>query len=354
MEPLNAHRQEELLVAERAADWLRRLKSADAAERAAFMAWLKESPRHVREILLATTWDKVLDSLGDSGPADLEELASKTGADVIPLNPTSDVVRGETPPRRAATVRGFRKAGLAAAATVLMGFAIWASLKVLGDDAYTTAIGEQRVFALRDGSMVYLNAHSQLTADFSDQARDVHLLDGQAIFKVKHDAARPFRVHVNGAVIQAIGTQFDVQRLTDRTSVSVIEGKVRISAVEKTATAAKSTPTAKTASLVAGETASITSSGNVTLPSVVNVADATAWQQRRLVFRKRSLADMVLEFNRYNRVPQIRIESEVLRERQFNGVFDADDPESLVRFLEAAEDIAVDRDGGEIVIRARK
>jgi transmembrane sensor len=354
MEPMNAHRQEELLVAERAADWLRRLKNADASERAAFMAWLKESPRHVREILLATTWDKVLDSLGDPRTADLDELASKTGADVVPLNPTSNGVRREEPPRVTTPLRRYPlKAGLAAAATVLMGLAIWASLRVVGDDAYTTAIGEQRVFALQDGSMVYLNAHSRLTADFSDDARDVHLIDGQAIFKVKHDAARPFRVHVNGAVIQAIGTQFDVQRLTDQTSVSVIEGKVRISAADEAATAAKSALTPKTASLVAGETASITANGNVTSPSVVNVADATAWQQRRLVFRKRSLADMALEFNRYNRAPQIRVESEALRQRQFNGVFDADDPESLVRFLEAAEDIAVDRDGEEIVIRAR-
>jgi hypothetical protein len=62
---------------------------------------------------------------------------------------------------------------------------------------------------------------------------------------------------------------------------------------------------------------------------------------------------IAVEFNRYNREPQIRIEGEALQARQFNGVFDADDPESLVRFLESSDGIAVDRSGGEIVIHAR-
>jgi ferric-dicitrate binding protein FerR (iron transport regulator) len=45
-----------------------------------------------------------------------------------------------------------------------------------------------------------------------------------ANFKVKQDATRPFRVHVDSVVVQAIGTQFDVYRLKDQTNVAVIEG----------------------------------------------------------------------------------------------------------------------------------
>lgn len=78
--------------------------------------------------------------------------------------------------------------------------------------------------------------------------------------------------------------------------------------------------------LVAGETASIIASGNVTHPAAVDVADMMAWWQHRLVFRKQTLADIAFEFNRYNRKPQIRVEGEALQARQFNGVFDADDP----------------------------
>jgi transmembrane sensor len=249
---------------------------------------------------------------------------------------------------------GYRRiVGLIAAAAVLATLVIGVSLKMFGE-TYTTAIGEQRTVELEDGSMVYLNAQSHVKVDYTRDRRDVFLLDGEAIFKVKHDTARPFRVHVGDAFIQAVGTQFDVHRLTGQTNVAVIEGKVRISAREDESPASlEAQRAASGATLVAGETATIVANGKVTQPAAVDVADATAWRQHRLVFRKQTLADMALEFNRYNREPQIRIQGAALQAREFNGVFDADDPESLVRFLESSDGIAVDRNGGEIVIHPR-
>jgi len=246
-----------------------------------------------------------------------------------------------------------RVAGFAAAAVVLATLVTWTSLKMWAE-SYATAIGEQRTVELKDGSTIYLNAHSQVKVDFSRGLREVYLLDGEAIFKVKQDTARPFRVHVGDASIQAVGTQFDVHRLTGQTNVAVIEGKVRISASEGVSPPSQETRgIASEAILAAGETATIMALGKVTQPAAVDVADATAWRQHRLVFRKQTLADMALEFNRYNREPQIRVEGEALKTREFNGVFDADDPESLVRFLESLDGIAVDRSGRTIVIRTR-
>lgn len=57
---MDAHGAEDRLVAEQAAEWLCRLRSADLEEQAAFVRWLKKSPRHVREMLIAMTWDRVL------------------------------------------------------------------------------------------------------------------------------------------------------------------------------------------------------------------------------------------------------------------------------------------------------
>ena len=351
MGQVSAHREEELLVAERAADWLRRLDTADASERAAFVAWLKESPRHVREILLATTWDKVLDTLDSQRRVDLDALIAQGTNEVVRLKVTKPGRAIDTNPKAVGTYR--RVAGFAMAAAVLATLVTWTSLRMLGE-TYATAIGEQRTVELKDGSTIYLNAHSQVKVDFSRELRDIYLLDGEAIFKVKHDTARPFRVHVNDAFIQAVGTQFDVHRLTGQTNVAVIEGKVNISAPGSASPASQETqPTASVTTLAAGQTATIIANRKVTLPAAVDVADATAWRQHRLVFRKQTLADMALEFNRYNRDPQIRVEGEALQAREFNGVFDADDPESLVRFLESLDGIAVDRSGGVIVVRAR-
>jgi len=44
---------EQLSIAEQAAEWLVRLETASAQERAEFWNWLRESPLHVREALAA-------------------------------------------------------------------------------------------------------------------------------------------------------------------------------------------------------------------------------------------------------------------------------------------------------------
>lgn len=65
---------------------------------------------------------------------------------------------------------------------------------------------------LNDGSIVYLNTRSRVEEQFSRQARNVRLLEGEAMFSVEHDRARPFRMISDDTVIQAIGTQFNVYR----------------------------------------------------------------------------------------------------------------------------------------------
>jgi ferric-dicitrate binding protein FerR (iron transport regulator) len=50
----------QLTMAEEAAQWLERLKSADLSERQQFWTWLLESPAHVREVLVANACDLLL------------------------------------------------------------------------------------------------------------------------------------------------------------------------------------------------------------------------------------------------------------------------------------------------------
>jgi len=337
---MSVHREEEVLLAECAADWLRRLQAGDATENAAFMAWLKESPRHVREILLLTTWDKLLEHCDPQHHFDVEELHGSTASNVVTLQ-TDAPAGGRKQMTRLWTLWRLPVAIGAVAVAVVLGVVLpWGLLDAL-TDTYTTAIGEQRSVTLTDGSVMQLNTRSRLRVDYASGTRDVYLLKGQALFKVAHNAARPFRVHIGDAVIQAVGTQFDVYRRTDRTTVTVVEGVVRVLG-----------DSART--LTAGEATNVVAGGHVTDRKLVDVVDATAWRQRRLVFRKDSLAYIAAEFNRYNRAPQIRVEGEALGARQFNGVFDADDPQSLLLFLKEEPDLAFETRGGELIIRLRE
>ena len=194
----------------------------------------------------------------------------------------------------------------------------------------------------------------------------MRLVEGEALFVVAHDPGRPFRVATGIAVIQAVGTQFNVYRREDDTVVSVVEGEVKVSAetkgqsarsgaspsADKPAGAGTPRPETSFVTLTAGEEAIIALDGRVVKRAPSDVTGAIAWRQRRLVFQDDTLANVVAEFNRYN-FARIQVEGDNLRLRRFTGVLDADKPESLLRLLAQENDLTFDKQGDGFVIRPR-
>lgn len=343
----NPRRREELKkVTEQAAEWYTLFEEnpGTAEERAAFAQWIAESPLHVKAFLNVTAADRMVETVDIDWRPD--SIATTLGALPTSLYVMPGTARHEnaTEPTRG-NVRNRRRLtmgfGMAAAVTLAIG-GWWLISTAGGKQTYITGIGEQRSVELMDGSVAHLNAKSRLEVRFSATARELRLLDGEALFKVQHQPARPFVVYVNDTAVQAIGTQFDVDRRRETTTVTVLEGVVQISS-----------DTAPASRLAAGEAANVSTKGAVERAAAVNMAQVTAWRERRLVFEEDTLADIATEFNRYNRSPQLRIEDDAVRQRRYAAVFDADDPESLLQFLRKDPDLAFDARKGEIVIRAR-
>lgn len=340
----------EELLAREAAHWVRRLKNASPKEQAEFARWLRESRAHVRELLLATSWDVILHHLGHERPVDVTKLRAAC-ANVIsvkesPVTPT---------PKRVLALRWPWFIAVATSLTITAAVLLGA-LPLLREvlwHQYATPVGEQRAIALDDGSVISLNARSSLRVDFSSGARDIYLKDGQALFSVAHDPARPFRVHVNGSVVQALGTKFDVRRLSERTEVAVLEGRVQVGRDLGSTSATSLEKLVARTQLGEGQALSISSTGEISAPAPVDVSEMSAWRQRRLVFRDRPLGEIVEEFQRYNATPRLLVESEELRERRFNGVFDADSPETLIAALASDDTIVIERRGKDLLIRPR-
>jgi transmembrane sensor len=240
-----------------------------------------------------------------------------------------------------------------AASVVLMGAVHWLGpLFGLTGQSFATGVGEQRTIALADGSIVQLNTNSRLRVNLSEKQRDIRLLNGEAIFKVHRDSARPFRVLTGDAVIQAIGTEFNVHSGTGRTNVSVLEGAVRISTSNDQALPVGSSAQRET-QLAAGEEASIVT-GRIIKNKAPDVSETVAWRQRRLIFRADTLGDIASEFNRYNRAPQVRLNNPALAQRRYTGTFDADDPGALALLLSQEADLAIDSTENEIVVHYRR
>jgi transmembrane sensor len=238
-----------------------------------------------------------------------------------------------------------------AAAAVLLGVAasvFWPTVDYLnGWRSFETVIGEQRSVSLSDGSIVQLNTGTRIKARVSAEARDIRLLKGEALFKVAQDRSRPFKVTTADAAILAVGTQFNVYQFDGRTKVSVLEGRVRVTAADMPA----ATPGGPI--LTAGQEVEIHQDGKSIQRAASDVGSAAAWLQRRVVFKQEPLANVLTEFNRYRKSPRLRVSDPALAARKYSGTFDVDDPRSLEDVLSNETDVVLEQAGDEIVIRKR-
>lgn len=350
---MNPQFQEQSSIAEQAARWVRVLNTDDPQQSAAFVEWIKASPLHVRELLLASWLDDELGAIDPERRIDVRELIDRARSNVSPIGAHIPVSASapDTPLRRDAWI-GRIAASVALLAILATG--VWYA-RSTADSSYATHLGEQRVFELADGSVVFLNTQSRIQVRYSDAARDVYLRNGQALFQVRRDAARPFRVHAGSAVIQAIGTQFDVRLYSDRATVAVVEGTVRVSSGDAadSAQVSGSAPRRAPAQIIAGEGATVETDGVIEVAAKIDAEAVTAWRRQRLVFRDAALGDIANEFNRYNLAPRLRVEGAAVAAQRYNGSFNAHNPESLLNYLAQDAGLWFERRGDEVVIRER-
>jgi transmembrane sensor len=320
-----------------------RVGDADASARARFDQWLRASPEHIRAYMeIARTYVE-LPALASNQRIDVDALIASARSDVNVLQLREAVTAPAAAPRLPPPRWKLALAASMLVAAVGVSTFLWISAHRFL--TYTTEIGENRQITLADGSTVDLNARSRLRVEFSKGERDVELLDGQALFEVTHDAARPFVVRSGGAVVRAVGTRFDVYRGSAGTTVTVVEGRV---AVGDTVFA----PDAPDATLVsAGEQVTVTAQA-ITKPKHADVAAATAWMQHRLIFDGTPLSEVVENFNRYN-ARQLIIEDPALADFHVSGVYTSTDPSSLIRFLKEQPGVVVTESADAVRIGRR-
>ena len=211
------------------------------------------------------------------------------------------------------------------------GFAIAAGLAVAvvgpmvsepSVQTYATGKGQHQRVTLADGSVVDLNAETRLSVSFSGKARQVTLGDGEAIFDVVHDAARPFTVAASSHTVRVVGTQFDVRNRGDDLSVTVARGKVE---VRPTASSGR------TFLLTPGQRLDVNRSGTGSL-SAVDPQEAFGWRSGRLVYRAEPLANVVADLNRQY-VQQIEVSDPQLGKMPITGVIVLDGQAAVITRL---------------------
>lgn len=236
---------------------------------------------------------------------------------------TQDVMRRSAPRarRRRLAVLWSGVGVIAAGAILVLALAVWIPTR----NVYDTAVGEQRLVRLADGTQVRLDTNTRLQVRFSGDERRVRLDRGQALFTVAHEAKRPFRVTAGATEITALGTVFDVRREPQGARVTLVSGSVGVTEIDDRRSQGWR--------LAPGQ--QLTTSSDQAAPQTVDVAVATSWSDGRLIFRNTPLREAVAEVNRY--LPdKIVLASGAPREVAVNGVFVAGDRDA---FVSAASDL---------------
>jgi len=193
---------------EQAVGWAVRTGDPAFADWDAFTAWLEASPAHAR------AYDEATAAAAEG--ADLLRLAGPANDDV-PLNSAAPVL----PFHRRAWFAG------AFAASLVAVMALWLMPGTAADRyRIETAPGQMRSVALGPGTSIALAGGSGVELDRANP-RFARMIQGQALFTVRHDAAHPFEVEVGDERLVDIGTVFDVRHDDGALSVAVSEGAVQ-------------------------------------------------------------------------------------------------------------------------------
>lgn len=202
-----------------------------------------------------------------------------------------------------------------AAAITMAATIAWLLLPSLSTpNEFATRAGEQREITLPDGTLVWLNANTQMEYEntFGTSVREV-TLSGEAYFEVEPDPTKPFRIHLGNATVEVVGTSFNLRSYAAEPDIvlNVMTGMVRFGQREKIEVSR------------GNEAIYRISTGRLQPVRPLNL-NSTAWKTRQLVFEDALLGNVASDLGKYFG-KSIVIETPEVVDCHFTGSFQ--DPE---------------------------
>ncbi len=322
-------------VRKQAARWAERLMDSEltASEREEFQRWLMADESHQREF---RAHNLILNLACD--------LPDETRDELLVLAMEGTQPRG---PRRPVWMTG-----LAASLLLAVGLVGWFVYRYEAPStAHVTAAGMTRDVALPDGSIAHLNTRTDLRWIARSDERRVELLEGEALFDVRHDPAKPFTVVLDASEIRVLGTRFNVRRRQSaEVVVTVLEGTVAVSQGRTSG----STQPAWTRELHANEQIVYGATGLVRDVHAAAGANAARWREGILEFEDEPLSNIVADLGRYTD-RQILVRDPRLAQLRLGGQLNVSDSiENSLRLLERLAPVAAHQSGDTFVLDYRQ
>jgi len=207
------------------------------------------------------------------------------------------------------------------AAMLLIAFGLgWASqFMSFADKQQTTEVVMQEIFVpkgqvnqlfLADGTRIWINSETHLSApSVFDSKERVVKLNGEAFFEVAKDNNRPFKVEVNGQLIEVLGTTFNVRAYKNSYEVETTleKGQIRLQIGKQTTL------------LSPGEQSVLDKKTNQLIIRKVDPANFTSWKDGRYEFQNKDLVEVFKVVERWYDV-EITVDETYFKGMHFSGV----------------------------------
>lgn len=296
-----------------ALEWLSLLHGrASPADRQAFSRWLQADPAHAEAYADA----QVLWEMSEIPAA---KLAAEDADTLDALLAAMDAPPRRRLPRIAASL------AMAACVLVLVGVGLgWQPQRWVDDlkADYVAAPGQVRSVTLADDSRVTLDADSAIAVRFTGGERHVELRRGAAFFEVTHNG-EPFVVDAAHGHTRVLGTRFEVRLRGDGAQVTVLSGKVGVSAEDG--------PPQQV--LLDGQQAHY-DRHFTSVPQAVEAERLVAWRDGWLNYYRAPLADVIDDLNRYH-AGRILLLNDRLAGTRISGSFPSGDPQAVLEALQS-------------------
>jgi transmembrane sensor len=331
-----------------------------AKERADFAAWVSANPSRAAQmssldkafgssIMPAVDVDRAWSTVSEGMDASPRSVASRTS--VPELSPRHRVMSFSRPKRRAVylALPALAAAGLAAFLMPSIRSAI--SFHTISRPEFTTiatATGERRSVVIAHGIGVILGPSTSLELEQEIAGKRIVRLNGEAYFTVAHDQRRRLYVRTASALIEDIGTAFNVRALAGaaRTDIAVVEGVVAL----RSAQGASASATVLNVS--AGGTGTVEGAAPPRFTPGVRSDDAVAWTQGQLAFRDAPLSQVALELNRWYGL-HVSISDPSLATRTLSARFAGESVETVLNVIARTLGISYQLEGQRVTFQSQ-
>lgn len=330
-------------IEQQAAYWVERMHAPvqDSETAARFDAWIAADPRHVDSFgRMSALWDSgsLSRALATCCPRNDNELQGGN-AQALEETLTAQTATSNSCDRDdcPAPGRKWSRAIAAIAATITLFIAsVTLGDKLIIENDYATATGQERSITLADGSRIRLGGATSVTSRITPWSRTVTLTRGVAFFDVAHERWRSFTVNARDAQVMVLGTAFDVELLGKQTEqVRVYRGLVN---VEKGGNSWK---------LPAGDGVLLAGASLLRITDVEG--DRPDWTEGWYDAQDTPLGAILERVNRLSKTP-VDLASPELGDLRLSGRLRLSEPEELLDIICATHDLQWKHEGTSTTI----